>query len=248
MGTVLEDLAAEQRQLDRLLAGLRPDQWARPSACSGWTVADVVLHLAQTEEAVVAALRAGADASAGAVDWAGLGSTVEAAMAAYVDAERGSVQTLLARWRAAAASSLQALRAADPDRRVQWVTNAMKPASLATTRLAEHWTHGHDIADPLGSAYADTERLRHVAWLGHATLAYAFAEAGERPIPVRCRLLGPDGGVWDLGPASAEVVITGSGVDFCRVGARRLGPAEADLEAVGPGADRVLARLRNFAI
>ena len=51
---IFDDLEAEQDQLDVVLAGLTDEQWRAPSAAPGWSVADVVLHLAQTEEAVVA--------------------------------------------------------------------------------------------------------------------------------------------------------------------------------------------------
>ena len=33
----------------------------------------------------------------------------------------------------------------------------VKPATLATTRLAEHWAHGLDITGPLGIDFPDTE-------------------------------------------------------------------------------------------
>lgn len=245
-GGPVEALAAEQAELDHLLAGLTEADWGADSLCEGWSVADVVLHLAQTEEAVVATL--GLDPSRVPTDWAAHGDTVESAMGALVDAQRAPGSEVLARWRSAAAASSAAFAAADPDRRVQWVTNAFKPATLATTRVAEHWTHGHDISDALGLPYADTERLRHVAWLAHSTLPYSFAAHGEEPVPVRCELLAPDGSTWRLGPERAPVVITGSAVDFCRVGAQRLPLMEADLGATGAAADRVLARLRNFAI
>ena len=48
-----DDLAAETEEFEALLGRLGEGDWARPSACAGWTVADVVLHLAQCEEAVV---------------------------------------------------------------------------------------------------------------------------------------------------------------------------------------------------
>ena len=49
--------------------------------------------------------------------------------------------------------------AADPDRPLEWVGAPVKPATLATTRLAEHWAHGLDIAGPLGAEFPDTGRL-----------------------------------------------------------------------------------------
>jgi hypothetical protein len=39
----------------------------------------------------------------------------------------------------------------------------LKPATLATTRLTEHWAHALDITGPLGIELPDTGRLRHVA-------------------------------------------------------------------------------------
>ena len=51
---IFDDLEAEQDRLEEILGGLDRAQWAAPSAAQGWTVADVVLHLAQSEEAVIA--------------------------------------------------------------------------------------------------------------------------------------------------------------------------------------------------
>ena len=59
------------------------------------------------------------------------------------------------------------------------VAAPVKPATLATTRLAEHWAHGLHITGPLGVDSPDTERLRHVAWLAHRTLPYAMTLAGS---------------------------------------------------------------------
>src|SRR3954451_14402921 len=47
---ILAALADQQDQLGALLEDLDEDGWQRPSRCDGWTVADVVLHLAQTNE------------------------------------------------------------------------------------------------------------------------------------------------------------------------------------------------------
>ena len=51
---VIDDLEAEQDRLEAILDGLDDAQMLAASAAPGWTVADVVLHLAQSEEAVVA--------------------------------------------------------------------------------------------------------------------------------------------------------------------------------------------------
>ena len=68
--TVFDDLSAEQERLAGILGGLDEARWASASGAAGWTIADVVLHLAQSEESVVAtasggALRTGLAAAAG---------------------------------------------------------------------------------------------------------------------------------------------------------------------------------------
>jgi uncharacterized protein (TIGR03084 family) len=167
---------------------------------------------------------------------------------ANVAAERDVAPTdLLERWRAAAFATPGALRAQPKGTRLQWVTNRISPAALATTRLAEHWTHAHDIADPLGIGYPDTGRLRHIAWLGHRTLPYAFAVEGVEGGPVYCELTAPDGQIWRFGEPDAPSTITGTAAEFCRVGARRLAPADTSLKATGPHGPQALAVLRNYA-
>jgi len=237
----VDDLEAEHDQLEALLAALSPADWKSPSAAAGWTVADVVLHLAQTEEQVPATL-----AGENAVDgWRAYGDTVDAAMAAMVASEDPG--SAFDRWRAARRASVAALRAADPAVPVRWVAGTLKPRTLATTRLAEHWAHAQDVAVPLGADYPDTVRLRHIAWLGHSTLPYAFRLAGQPPTAVRADLTGPDGEAWSFGDPAAASVISGPAGAFCRVGAQRLAPAASGLATTGPDAGRALSLLRNYA-
>jgi uncharacterized protein (TIGR03084 family) len=243
--TVFDDLAAEQERLEVILDGLDEAQWMSPSGAAGWTVADVVLHLAQSEESVVTTtsggdLRAGLGAAAD--------STVDERVASLVQAERAAPDVVFERWRRARRSALDVLRVADPDQPLRWVAAPVKPATLATTRLAEHWAHGLDITGPLGLEFPDTGRLRHVAWLAHRTLPYAMTLAGEQPAPVRCELTAPDGGsVWAFGPPEAESAVTGPAGDFCRVAARRLAPSSSRLRAAGPHGATALRLIRTYA-
>ena len=68
--SIFDDLGAEQERLEKILSGLDEAQWRSASAAEGWTIADVVLHLAQSEEAAAVTathgtLRAGLGAVAG---------------------------------------------------------------------------------------------------------------------------------------------------------------------------------------
>lgn len=238
------DLAAEQERLESLLDPLTPEQWAQPSAAPGWSIADVVLHLAQTEEAVALSV-----AHATRPDlWERGDRPLDDSVADAVAAERASGGQVFERWKAARRAALAALREADPQRRVPWAATPLRPQVLATTRLAEHWAHGLDVTEPLGLPFPDTDRLRHIAWLGHRTLPYAFAVAGADPHDVYCELQGPNGDVWRFGDEHAESTIRGSAGEFCRVGARRLTPESTSLVAEGPHAADALRVLRNYAV
>jgi uncharacterized protein (TIGR03084 family) len=246
---IIDDLQAEQEALESVLVELGESDWAAPSAADGWTVADVVLHLAQTEEAVVHSLRN--DGTRLAEYWRHLTTsvdgTVDGAMGALVRSERGPGRAVLDRWAAARRCALDALRRADPHRPAPWVATPLKPRTLATTRLAEHWAHALDVTAALGIHYPDTDRLRHIAWLGHATLPYAFGLAGYERHDVYCELTAPDGTLWRFGPSFAASWVTGPASAFCRVGARRLLPETEELVTTGRHAALALQVLRNYA-
>jgi uncharacterized protein (TIGR03084 family) len=245
---IFDDLEAEQRRLANILAGLDEGQWASPSAAAGWTVADVVLHLAQSEEAVVAsAVGLTVGSPAGLADRPA-DLTVDQFAEQSVRAERAEAGQVLRRWRTASTAAVAALRAADPQQPLRWVEAPLKPATLATTRLAEHWAHGLDITGPLGIAFPDTPRLRNIAWLAHRTLPYAFALAGQQPPEVSCELTAPDGtSLWRYGPPGADSAITGPAGAFCRVAVRRLAADQSGLHVTGPHGAAALGFLRTYA-
>jgi uncharacterized protein (TIGR03084 family) len=179
---------------------------------------------------------------------AAAGETADEWAAREVDAERAAPAQVFSRWRQAREEAVEALRAADPQAPLQWVGGPVKPATLATTRLAEYWAHGLDITGPFGIDFPDTSRLRHIAWLAHRTLPYAFSLAGEAQAAVRCSLTAPDGAsTWTFGPDDAESEISGPAGAFCRVAAQRLDPARSGLRATGPHAATALRVVRTYA-
>jgi uncharacterized protein (TIGR03084 family) len=262
--TVFDDLEAEQDRLADILAGLSAAQWATSSLAPGWTVRDVVLHLAQGEEMAVARLSGGRNPAAhdpaqgqhGQEDQDGQdGRAVEQIMAALVEADPATPAQALRRWQQARGPAMDLLRAADPQRRIEWAAAPLKPAALATTRLAEHWTHGLDVTGPLDIDFPDTARLRHVAWLAHRMLPYAYGLAGQPAAEIRAELTAPDGTTtWEFGPPGAASAITGDAGVFCRVAAQRLPAAEAaeaakaGLRTSGPDGARALALIRTYAV
>jgi uncharacterized protein (TIGR03084 family) len=241
---VLDDLAAEYDRIDGILRGLDDAAWLTESGAKGWTVADVVLHLAQSEEAVV-------DSTSGRSLLEGrtlVGNNVDEIMDNWVRAERAAPDVIFKRWQTAKTASLDALRAADPQQPLPWVAAPLKPKAMATTRLAEHWAHTLDIVGPLGVDYPDTDRLHHIAWLAHRTLPYGFQVAGEEPAEVYVELTAPDGRTtWEFGSPDAASSISGTAGAFCRVGAQRLKAGESGLETSGPAGATALRVLRNYA-
>ena len=238
---VLADLVDEYDRLEAILSMLTTEQWTAPSAAPGWSIGDVVLHLAQTEESVIDTL---GRPDAG---WTERDRPLDDVIDDQVRDARVSGAAAFERWCAARRASVVALAQADPTTRVRWAAAPLRPRTLATTRLAEHWAHGLDITEPLDIEFADTDRLVHIAWLGHATLPYAMRIAGLQPQPIFCALTGPGGASWRFGPADAASSITGEASAFCRVGARRLSPARSGLISRGPHAADALRVLRNYA-
>lgn len=245
-------LGDQQTELSRFVATAGRDALSRPSRCAGWSVADVLLHLAQTNEMAVASVegRLGAfvDDVAAAIpqtgsidDWAG----------ALVDLERSSPEAARDRWLASADAQVAAFRAVDPTARVLWVAGELAARTLATTRLTESWIHTVDVAVAFGPAPPPTDRLWHTARLTWRTVPYALGQAGLAPAgPVVFRLAAPDGSTWTFGePSGAGVIttITGSAVDLCTVAGQRGAAAGTSLRGEGPDADQVLRLMRTFA-
>jgi uncharacterized protein (TIGR03084 family) len=241
---IFDDLAAEYERLDAILAGLTREQWLSESDAPGWTITEVMIHLAQTEEAAARTVaEPGGSSSFRTPD-----VTIDERAARLVAAEQDEPEAVFERWRAASRASVDAMRSADPTQRYAWATNPLNPRTLATTRLAEHWAHALDITVPLDIPLPDTDRLRHIAWLGHRTLPYGFAVAEQEAHEVCCELTAPDGvTMWRYGPPECESRITGDAGAFCRVGALRLSPDESGLATSGPHAAAALRVLRNYA-
>ena len=240
---IFDDLEAEQDRLHGILAGLDDDQWMAESSAAGWSVTDVVLHLAQTEEVVI-----GTAGGSFAFRPPGSDLSVDESAELMVRSQRAAPADVFRRWQDARVAAVAALRAADPAVPLRWIESPLKPATLATTRLAEHWAHALDITEPLGLDLPDTERLRHIAWLAHRSLAYAFALSGQEAEPVYCEVTAPDGvQIWQFGPPDAQSQIVGAAGAFCRVAAQRLAPAESGLAASGPHGVAALSVLRTYA-
>jgi len=253
MSAEVDDLAAQHAELAGLLSGLDAAGWATPSRCEGWTIGDVVLHLAQTDEMALASLegRLPQHVEAVASVWAEASDVDEGAdRMVELERETQAAEEIHQRWLDGTARLRAAFAALDPSARVLWVAGELAARSLATTRLAECWIHTGDVAEPLGVDLPATDRLRPIARLAWRTLPYAFARAGrDAPGPVAFHLTGPGGDEWCFDPEGdpAPTVLTGPALDLCRVAGQRADAAATALSATGPDATAVLELVRTFA-
>jgi uncharacterized protein (TIGR03084 family) len=255
MDEILTALAAQHAQLASLLDPLDEDDFRLPTpSCPGWTIHDVVLHLAQTDELAIQSARGAWDRGSGLAEiftgGGDAGSNVDQMAGAMVEAQRNTTGAeVRARWHASADELRSRLADTEPSTRVQWVAGDMAAQTLATTRLSECWIHTDDVAEALGIELEPTDRLRHIARLAWRTVPYAFARSGrDTPGPVAFELVGPHGDRWDFQSADPPVtVIRGAALDLCRVAAQRAQPADTSLQGDGPDVDAVLALVRTYA-
>jgi len=249
----MEPLAALQGQIDELdgmIRDLAPAEWDRPSACPGWNLRDVLVHLAQTNDLAVASVTGAWDEATAL--WSGTteGTVVDDLAGAAVAGAAVSGEDAHRWWRRSAEEMVGAFAASDPGARVQWVVGDMAARTLCTTRLSETWIHSTDIAHGLGVQLEPTDRLWHVVRLVHRTLPYAFARAGrDAPGEVRLEVTTPEDpdSIWAFGDDVAPTVVVGPAHDICRVAGQRADAADTELRARGPDAADVLALMRTFA-
>lgn len=244
---LLDALAAEQLGLQSELHELDADDWFRPTPAKGWDVRDTVSHLADTDEVAMDTCTGG---SRSLNVWgATLASSEDVTAWGVLAGRRRTGAAVLAWWEDTSSREREVLAGLDPSTRVQWGLG-MKRQSFVTARLMETWAHGLDVRAALGRPAIDTDRIRHVAFLGSRALPYAYSQAGREQPPgdIRIELESPSGDeTWEFGPADAPNRITGPASQFCRLFVQRMTRAEAtDLVAEGEAADAALDVARAF--
>ena len=254
MDGILTGLAEQVDELDGLVSGLDEDGFALPSRCAGWSISDVLLHLAQTNDMAVASAEGRFTEEAAAfgnrVGTVPPGATADDLAGLAVVAARGpSGKEIYDRWRVSSARQAEAFGACEAGTRLRFVAGELSAITLATTRLAETWIHTGDVAAGLGRELTPGARLRPIARLAWRTLPYAFVRAGETLSgAVALRLTAPDGTTWEFEPDEpAATAVAGPALDFCLVAARRISPSETALTATGPDAAAVLELVRTWA-
>ena len=236
---VAADLVAEQDELDDALSNLDDGMLSRPTASSGWTIADQIGHLAFFDETAALAIT---DPDAFQVH-------VGELLSKFGDAEavddvtlgrfrRMEPAELVQTWRGNRSKLAEAAGSLGEDTRVVWYGPSMGAKSFLTARLMECWAHGQDIVDAAEITRTPTDRLRHIARLGHITRSWSYVNRGlEVPeVAVCARLMAPSGAEWIYGDLAAPESISGAAEDFCLVVTQRRHVDDTALVVTGASA------------
>lgn len=173
------ELYADVRaRVTELVRGLDPDGLAaRVPGCPGWTVQEVVAHLA----GVVTDVVAGNVAGAGSDEWTAR---------QVAEREGRSLDDLIAEWTGQSALMESGLDAA--------------PKAVSRTLLVDLVTHEHDIRGAVGIPGGTDSEAYAIARKGyHVGLAKVIEERGMPGL----RLTAPDGWEFDAGPAPAAASV-----------------------------------------
>ena len=90
------------------------------------------------------------------------------------------IPELLGWWRSERKKMLDAYLALGPKDRLLWYGRPMSALSSATARLMETWAHGQDVFDALKIKRTNTDRLRHIAYLGVNTRGVELCQPRAR--------------------------------------------------------------------
>jgi uncharacterized protein (TIGR03084 family) len=247
MKEICTDLAKEYEELDAIVAVLDESGWNVMTPAEGWTVKDQIRHLAYYDERARLAVTAPeafeqhlADITR---DPEGHRETLEKV------GKELAVAELLNWWRQERRTLLDALIPLAPKTRFKWYGPPLSRLSFATARIMETWAHGQDVADALGIERVPTDRLRHIAHLGVATLGWSYTNRQMKvpDSPVRVEVTSPSGELWSWGPEKATDIVKGSAEDFCLVVVQRRNLADTQLIIKGATARQWMSISQTYA-
>jgi uncharacterized protein (TIGR03083 family) len=144
----------EAERLDRFFSSLDDAQWGRQSRCSGWSVRDVLAHLAGEELYNHACLNGDLPGFFALLNRAGLGDAGVSGFNEWTVRERRSlpVADVLDEWRTANGQTRARMRALGRDAELTTMAGPY-PVGLQTFHYAsEYATHADDVGAPVEPA------------------------------------------------------------------------------------------------
>lgn len=188
-----------------LLRDLSPGEWRQPTACQGWTVKDVALHLLGGEIGNLSRRRDGHSVGEAVAGWDQLVESIDGWNQSWVEAARRmSVPLLIDLLESIGIQMNEFFQSLDPfdiGGPVSWAGDGPAPVWLDLAReYTERWHHQQHIRDAVGRP-----GLTEPRYMGPVIAAFvramprAFAEA-EGPEGTTSSLVveGPSGGTWTV--------------------------------------------------
>lgn len=168
---------AEAERLDRYFSGLGAEDWNRPSRASGWSVRDVLGHLAGEELYNHACLDGDIDGFSAMLRREGVGGGFDGFNEWCVERRRGlPVEEVLQEWRRENGDTRERMRALGYEAPLQTFAGPY-PVGLQTFHYAsEYATHADDVGAPVAEEEA-AERARWRARVGVFVLAEQDSKA-----------------------------------------------------------------------
>jgi uncharacterized protein (TIGR03083 family) len=206
MTEIIDLMSFEAAQLQDFMARLDTEAWSRPSACTGWTVGDVLAHLTQgarTWSASITRAMAG-DANPPAGEQTlrpgerGSEATAQRAIAFRQGMGEAELLNAFADGYQHLRQVLLALQAEDWDKPCYHRRGVLPTRDYVGIRLQELTIHGWDIRSAFNKAAALSERpLPVLLGVAQRWLANTFRPVPHLAVPIRYR--------FDVsGPASLQ--------------------------------------------
>jgi uncharacterized protein (TIGR03083 family) len=152
-------MSTETTRLDRHFQTLSGDDWSQPTRCAGWSVRDVLAHLAASEAYNRACLEGTVPQFLGEIGAKGATDLATANDIGIREYDGKSTDEILDEWRGTVAANREALRARDGGD-IETSVGAY-PARFQAFHLAfELATHGDDIGVPV----SEEERASRIEW------------------------------------------------------------------------------------
>jgi len=192
-------------KLLELLLSLSPDDWNRPTVCSGWSVKDIALHLLGVEVSILSRKRDRSQSTANISEWADLVAFINKLNDIWIQATRRISPPLLLDFLALAGrqaseyfQSLDANATGDP---VDWAGPGAAPVWLDIAReYTERWHHQQQIRDAVGKpGLKSPEYLGPILDTFILALPHSFAEVkADEGTSLNMVLRGAAGRRWAL--------------------------------------------------
>jgi uncharacterized protein (TIGR03083 family) len=203
---IVAPLFSEMRaELLTVLKGLRDEEWELPTACAGWTVRDVALHIPGDDVGQLSGLRDRDGQHKVVEGWDELVAFINAQNDLWVKAARRMSRRLLISLLGFTGQQWQEhVIAIDPyvlSGPIGWAGNQPDPMWLHLAReLTEYWMHHQHICEAVGKTSLKTPRfLRLVLSAFVHALPRTYSQTDAPPdTVVKLVISGEGGGAWHL--------------------------------------------------